>query len=503
MIVIGGILFWVFLGIWLFLIRPKSVFHRSAAIQLTGKRMTFLVLLVSALITLLGFLMTLCPVWNGEIPQHRNQYEMITEAFLEGRLDFGYEADPRLLAMENPYDRDLRKTLGINFPYDHAFYQGKYYMYFGVVPVFLAFMPYRLITGQVLITWQATLWFTAVFIIGMAVYLYWLIKHFFRKMSWCAYLSLLTAFSLASTVYNAMLPALYQTPVACGMMLEIWSLYCLSKAFYKEPAENFSLGLAMLGTLFGAMTFGCRPTLAMANLLVIPIIVQFMKGRKDLGGTVPRLFAAVMPVALVAAGLMWYNAARFGNPFEFGQSYQLTVIDQTSYHSMFTLENLMKIPSGIFNALFVVSPMDTVFPYLRRGNGVFAVCPLLLFCFAFLAQHPGMMLKKSKMFSISIMTIFTTMLIVAFQIMWSPWLLDRYQSDYLYLLSLGAFCGVGACFAGAQNGQRLSLQISLASFGCVILIALLFLIPSDQNYTQYDEGAILRIWNFITFKAIR
>ena len=101
------------------------------------------------------------------------------------------------------------------------------------------------------------------------------------------------------------------------------------------------------------------------------------------------------------------------------------------------------------------------------------------------------------------MTIFTTMLIVAFQIMWSPWLLDRYQSDYLYLLSLGAFCGVGACFAGAQNGQRLSLQISLASFGCVILIALLFLVPSDQNYTQYDEGAILRIWNFITFKAIR
>ncbi len=503
MAVMGGILIWMFVGTWLFLVRPKSSFHRASAIQLTGKRKLILVILLGMIILLLGFLMTLCPLWNGEIPAQRDQYEMITEAFLEGRLDFGYEPDPKLLAMENPYDAELRKALGVSFHYDHAFFQGKYYMYFGVVPVFLAFMPYRLLSGHALVTWQATFLFDAVFVIGLALYLYWLMKKFFPKMPWSAFLSLLTVFSLVSTVYDAMFPALYQTPMACGKMLEIWSLYFLSKAFCREDGEDFSLKLAIPGTLLGALTFGCRPPLAVANMLVIPLAVQFLRERKITGRTVLCLIAAAAPYALVAAGLMWYNTARFYNPLEFGQSYQLTAVDQTSYGSMLTMENLIKLPSGIFNALFVVSPIDTVFPYLRGGNGAFAVCPLLLFSFAFFAQRPRIWLKRERLFGFSVTVISAVILIVAFQIMWSPWLFDRYQSDYTYLLSVSAFCGVGACFALSQNRERLSGQICLASLACVILTALIFLVPIDQNYTDYDREALLRIWDFITLRAIR
>ena len=39
------------------------------------------------------------------------------------------------------------------------------------------------------------------------------------------------------------------------------------------------------------------------------------------------LFA--LPFVLVAAGLMWYNAARFGSPFDFGANYNLTSNDMT------------------------------------------------------------------------------------------------------------------------------------------------------------------------------
>ena len=95
------------------------------------------------------------------------------------------------------------------------------------------------------------------------------------------------------------------------------------------------------------------------------------------------------------------------------------------------------------------------------------------------------------------------LLIAALQIMWSPWLLDRYQSDYVYLLSIGAFCCVGACFAWVRNGPKVSWLISLASVGCVILTALIFLIPFDDNYTGYDQDAIIRIWDFITLKTLR
>lgn len=503
MLIIGGILFWGFLGTWLFLIRPKSPVHRTPALELTGKRKLFLVLLLAALMALLGVLMPLSPVWNGEIPGQRNQYELITESFLKGRLDFDYEINPELLAMENPYDSELRTALGIDVHWDHAFYHGKYYMYFGVVPVFLAFMPYRLLTGHALLTWHATLLFCSVFLIGFAVYLYWLMKRFFPKISWGAFLSLLTAFSLASLVYEAKYPALYQTPVACGMMLEIWSLYCFSRTFCREEGEDFSLGLALLGALFGALTFGCRPPLAIANLLLIPLLIRFLRGRKITGKTILRLLAAALPYAFVAAGLMWYNAARFDSPFEFGQSYQLTYFDQSAYGSMFTAENLARAPAGIFNSLFVVSIVDTVFPYLRTGNGAFALCPLLLLIFTLSVPASRRLLKKARLGGLCAALAVTVLLIPALQIMWSPWLLDRYQSDYVYLLSIGAFCGAGACFSWIRNGQKLSWLISLASFLCVLIAALVFLIPYDLNYTGYDLDANRRIWDFITLRAIR
>ena len=503
MLVLGGILLWVFLGGWLFLIRPGSSVHRAGTLEISRKQKGALALLMALLILLLGFLMTLSPVWNGDIPGHRNQYELITESFLAGRLDFDYEVDPALLAMENPYDMEQRDALGVETHFDHAFYHGKYYMYFGVVPVLLAFMPYRLITGHALVTWQATFLFTTLFLIGLAIYLLWLTRRFFRKATWGAFLSLLTAFSLISTVYIVKYPSLYQTPVACGMMLEVWSLLCFSKAFCAPETSSFSLGLALCGALLGALTFGCRPPLAMANLLIIPLLVRFLRERKITGKLLLRLMCIVLPYLAVAAGLMWYNAARFDNPFEFGQSYQLTITDQTAYGSMFSIENLVRAPAGIFNSLLVVSPIDMLFPYLRVGNGAFAICPLLLFSLIFLLPQPRRLLKREGILGFSVMAVLSVMLIAALQIMWSPKLLDRYQSDFLWLLGVAAFCGAGISFAWIQNGRKLSWLISLASLACVILAVLVFLIPFDYSYTDYHQDAILRIWNFITLKAIR
>lgn len=82
---------------------------------------------------------TFC-VWNGKIPGHRDQYERMAQSILNGHLYLEYEdVDPRLSEMENPYDPQARKELGIYYHWDHAFYNGKYYMYFGIVPVVFCF----------------------------------------------------------------------------------------------------------------------------------------------------------------------------------------------------------------------------------------------------------------------------------------------------------------------------------------------------------------------------
>ena len=73
------------------------------------------------------------PCFNGEIPDHRNQYELMAESILNGHLYIDYDIDPRLLEMENPYDPVMRDELGVEYHWDHAFYDGHYYMYFGII----------------------------------------------------------------------------------------------------------------------------------------------------------------------------------------------------------------------------------------------------------------------------------------------------------------------------------------------------------------------------------
>lgn len=97
--------------------------------------------------------MSFSPIWNGTIPGHRNQYEKMAESILNGHLYLEYEdIDQRLVSMKNPYDPRAREEAGVYYHWDHAYYKGQYYMYFGIVPVFLLFLPYRILTGIASVT---------------------------------------------------------------------------------------------------------------------------------------------------------------------------------------------------------------------------------------------------------------------------------------------------------------------------------------------------------------
>ena len=74
------------------------------------------VALITALICVLP--MDDLPIWNGEIPDHRNQYELMAEAILNGRIDFAYGDEAELESLENPYDPNERKEAGVKYHWD-------------------------------------------------------------------------------------------------------------------------------------------------------------------------------------------------------------------------------------------------------------------------------------------------------------------------------------------------------------------------------------------------
>ena len=72
----------------------------------------------------------------------------LVDAFMKGHVYLDEQPSEALLALSNPYDPNARS--GIWYLWDHLLYGDKYYSYYGIAPVFLLFLPFRLIFGKYL-----------------------------------------------------------------------------------------------------------------------------------------------------------------------------------------------------------------------------------------------------------------------------------------------------------------------------------------------------------------
>ena len=416
------------------------------------------------------------PIWNGEIPGHRNQYELMAEAILDGRIDFAYGDEHYLDRLENPYDPNERKESRVPYHWDHAYYNGHYYMYFGIVPVFLAFLPYRLLTGTALTTFHATQLFVTLAIIGIFALFHLLRRRFFKQLPYWVYLALSVAFSVMSVWYSTAEPALYCTAITAAIALEIWSLYFFIRAVWVEDKENKQILFAGFGATLGALAFGCRPPIALANILVIPMLIVFLKGRKFSLKLLGKLLLAAAPYAVVAAGLMLYNYARFENPFEFGQAYQLTVADQTKYSVSLDGPTILRIINDTTKNFFQVGTLTKEFPYLQASS-VFYNFPILLLGASIFLPGVFHRLRREKLLSLIICFAVTALVITAMDILWTPYLLERYRMDIYFLLGIACYVIAGMWYRSCGKEGRKILNailivMSIATFVSSILLCI-------------------------------
>ena len=495
--IIFGVIFWVLLLGTVWLVRPGSGLLRITMERWTAAHTLVTVLVLAALIGSSSFLMTLCPMWNGEITaklmeetearakemaagagkeewmdtaaaaasmdepntdpdryaiKNKNQYELMADALLKGQVYLEYgDMDRRLLEMPNPYDTRARRELGVRYHWDHAFYKGRYYMYFGVVPVFLLFIPFKLITGASLTTYHATQVFVGMSIIGLFLFFRLLSKRFFPKLSFPVYLFLGAAISVTSMVHCVAKPAMYMTAFAAAFCMEIWSVYFYVKAVWATEDENRAIFRAFLGALFGALAFGCRPSIALGNLIVIPCLIVFLRGHKFSGKLLLKLAAAASPYIIIGALLMFYNYIRFENPFEFGQSYQLTVADQSAYGSLFSRLSARGLLNGA--TFFLTRSEDLVaeFPHIVEG-GVFYTYPVFgAGLFALTNKKTRTAIRANKFVLFLLGGIATIGVIIMMDVVWTPYLLARYREDMMWLLGMLVFLAVGMRYTDGKG----------------------------------------------------
>lgn len=424
----------------------------------------------------------------------------LTDALLDGQVKLKLQPSEKLLSMDNPYDATEREAKGLirdeDYILDAAYYDGNYYVYFGIVPAFLLFVPFTLCTGMYLSTGFVTFVFFCIYLIFLNALLIKFIRKILPETSFGTYILGIWMLDAASVALCFVSRArFYEMVYAVGLAFSAIGLYFLASAFWKEQKNCIQI---FFGALFLALAVGCRPTMVFYSFLLAPYLVYRLKN--DTVKENIKIFAVLLiPYICVAGILMWYNYARFGNIFDFGQNYQLTVTDMArdSY-------KLSTLPWCLWFGMFQPLSFSAVFPFVSSGSMVndyagyfwnnsavtmFSSTPLLyiMFCPVFWKAWK----RKTGMLSTAIMGTGIGMgLLLSVFIFISAGVHIRYTAEPVPILVFGVLL----LFANYMNGQDKLVQKNLITLLFVltiftVLVGFLIGIVGEQNwiFTRHPE----------------
>ena len=417
--------------------------------QRKNKLQLAVICLTVLLLTVFAFKLVRCnPAFTNPAWPHHRQYQELARVLKEGRVSLG-EADAALQAVENPYDTITLQAESIPFMMDYAYYEGQFYVYFGIIPELLFFFPYHLLTGNDFPNYLAVFAFYCLMVAGVFGMVWELVHRYGKKVSFAAYLFLSLCISMTpQLIYLLKRPDLYNIPVMAANGFIFFGAFWWLKGLNTQKGKWPCYGI---GALSLAMVAGCRPqfllyVIALFGVLLLP---EVLKGRKKEQAKkhleILHLLWLAVPVLLVAAVVFWYNAARFGSGFEFGATYSLTSNDMNNRGF-----NLSRLFRGLYSFLVNLPVLNTDFPYLEsvqlRDNymgrnivefcfgGIFVTFPLLLSLLYFLAGKNRRKMRESasKGAGCVVLTMsLVSFVIAAFDINGAG-ILQRYMGDMVF-----------------------------------------------------------------------
>ncbi|HTX65492.1 MAG TPA: hypothetical protein VMD31_06955, partial [Opitutaceae bacterium] len=305
-------------------------------------------------------------------PDPAGFYSEQSDAFLAGQLYLKVQPNPALLRLADPYDP---KQFAPYHLIDLTYYRGHYYLYFGVAPVVTLFLPWQALTGSCLTDQAGAAVFTLAGF-GLSVWLLLAVRRRYLPFA-AAWACPLAVAVLALGNLSLLLlrqPNFPQIPIASAWT---WQVAALGAVYYSLHSRRPWPWLALASAACG-LAVASRPTFLLGCLLLAPAVLRHAGPVRPAaapgGHRWPVLAAAFLPIAAIGVGLMIYNAARFGSPFEFGMRYQLAGGDlrhQVLLSPRYLLANA-------WSYLFSTPHFTRYFPFVEdqlRPLGVLVVFP--------------------------------------------------------------------------------------------------------------------------------
>lgn len=332
----------------------------------------------------------------------------------------------------------LHARLDIPNLVDSVYNNGKYYWPQGPFPS-LILLPFQFIFGE---SFNQTLMQPIlVFILGYLAYKLSRIKGFSRNSS----LFLVEAFLFASFIVGIITEPCY------SFFSHTATLVLLMASIVEVETNKRPL---ILGLLIGII-LATRPTAAFISIPILYILIG-----KNYKNSIKNFTKFLLPIVFIIFLLMWFNYARFGNPFE------------TGYGNNNTGEFLSRLrKNGIFDYSYIISNsyfylLASIQPILDRnyhivlpfftyntmGLSIFITSPFFIYSFRSLK-------KESKFIRACFLSVILT-LIILLSYYHSGWVQfgTRFASDFFPTIFLLTLYGLNV--NNLTNLQKIIISLS-------------------------------------------
>lgn len=241
--------------------------------------------------------------------------EDFVDAIIAGQINLLKEPSEELINLDNPYDLTQREN--VEYLWDVAYYNNLYYIYFGILPALILFVPFKLLTGKYLLISVGMILFSIIIIIKLVEIIYLIYKKWFKNLnfSWLV-LALIIELSGSLLFWVNRRPYVYELVLTAGICFCSIGFVAMFKAMFEK--EEIQYKQLFLGALSLALAVACRPNLLLVSLIFLPELIkrliQNIKSKKE---RTKFLLTVGLPYVIVGILLMIYNYARFDSIFEF------------------------------------------------------------------------------------------------------------------------------------------------------------------------------------------
>ena len=217
----------------------------------------------------------------------------------------------------------LFKDKSLHKYYDLSYYKGKIYVYWGITPVILFYLPFNLIANSYLSDSVVAFILLSLIFIFSVVILLFVCDKFYKNKSNTIFLSCFSLIGFCNYgLYLSQHPNIYEIPILCAALLLLISIYLLIRLLVTNNSRNI---LIFFVSLCLSLAVGCRPH----YFIFIPLFFIFVlfeslsKTEKNYTRIFKQILIFLMPCIVYGAIIATYNYVRFDSIFEFGFKYQL------------------------------------------------------------------------------------------------------------------------------------------------------------------------------------